>query len=62
MAERYLRISEVAQRTTLSRSAIYVAISEGRFPKPVRLSPRHVAWREANIDKWIVETSERKHD
>jgi predicted DNA-binding transcriptional regulator AlpA len=25
----------------------------GEFPEPVRLSPKRIAWREADIDKWI---------
>jgi len=28
---------------------------DGRFPKPIRLSPRKLAWREADIDKWFAD-------
>jgi Prophage CP4-57 regulatory protein (AlpA) len=27
---------------------------QGRFPKPVKLSPRKLAWPEAVIDEWIA--------
>ncbi|MGB7510930.1 MAG: AlpA family phage regulatory protein [Pelodictyon phaeoclathratiforme] len=33
----------------ISRAAFYRGISEGRYPKPVKLSERSVAWREGDI-------------
>jgi prophage regulatory protein len=33
----------------------------GRFPAPVRLSPRAVAWIEAEVSAWIADrAAERK--
>jgi Prophage CP4-57 regulatory protein (AlpA) len=26
---------------------------EGRFPKPIHLSPRKIAWVEEEVDEWI---------
>jgi prophage regulatory protein len=26
---------------------------EGRFPKPIHLSPRKLAWIEAEVDEWV---------
>jgi prophage regulatory protein len=26
---------------------------EGRFPKPVRIGPRAVGWRESDIQAWM---------
>jgi prophage regulatory protein len=48
-----LRMPQVIERTGLSRSTIYQAISEGRFPKPINLSARAVGWIESEIDDWI---------
>jgi len=53
--ERFLRLSEVIARTGLSRSAIYLSISEGRFPKNINLTSRSVAWLESEIDTWMQE-------
>ena len=50
-----LRLPEVKQRTGLSRSSIYLAISQGKFPKSVNLGERSVAWSSADIDNWIAE-------
>ena len=50
-----LRLPEVKHRTGLSRSSIYLAISQGKFPKSVNLSERSVAWSSADIDNWIAD-------
>jgi prophage regulatory protein len=50
---RLIRLPEVKARVGLSRSSIYLRISEGTFPGPVRLGARSVAWTEPSIDAWI---------
>ena len=53
MQDRFLRRPEVENLTGLSRSTIYLMISNGEFPKPVRIGRRAVAWRESAIQSWI---------
>jgi len=53
MATAILRFPAVKARTRLSRSTIYLRISEGHFPKPVSLGGRAVGWVEAEIDDWL---------
>lgn len=53
MTNRILRRPEVENRTGLARSTIYLMISEGNFPKPIRLGKRAVGWPEADINHWI---------
>ncbi|MCB1816238.1 MAG: AlpA family transcriptional regulator [Candidatus Competibacteraceae bacterium] len=53
MATAILRLPAVKARTGLSRSTIYLRISEGRFPKPVSLGSRAVGWVETEIDDWL---------
>lgn len=53
MAETILRLPTVRSRTGLSRSTIYLQISEGRFPKPISLGARAVGWLESEIDEWL---------
>ena len=55
MQDRFLRRPEVENLTGLSRSTIYSMISNGEFPKPVRIGRRAVAWRESVIQSWIAE-------
>ena len=48
-----IRRAEVERRTALSRSSIYLFMSEGRFPRPVRIGKRAVAWRITDIKHWL---------
>ncbi len=49
-----VRQKQVQARTGLSRSTIYLRISEGRFPKPVSLGTRAVGWVDAEIEAWLA--------
>jgi prophage regulatory protein len=48
-----LRLPLVKSRTGLSRSSIYLQISEGTFPKQVSLGKRTVGWLESEIEAWL---------
>lgn len=48
-----LRLREVLARTGLSRSSLYQLSSQGKFPRPVRLTERAVGWREGDVNRWI---------
>jgi prophage regulatory protein len=50
---RLLRRAEVERLTGLSRSTLYSWMKEGRFPQPVRLGARIVAWRESDVTEWL---------
>ena len=53
MAPVILRLPSVRARTGLSRSTIYLRMSEGSFPKPIALGGRAVGWIEAEINDWL---------
>jgi prophage regulatory protein len=53
MNERFLRLPEVRLRVPYSRATIYRLIAERRFPRPINLGDRAVAWRESDINSWI---------
>lgn len=48
----FLRMHAVVRITGLGRSTIYRLMANQRFPYPVRLGPRAVAWRRTEIDEW----------
>jgi prophage regulatory protein len=48
-----LRLPDVKRSTGLSRSTIYLRISQGTFPKPVSLGGRTVGWVESEIQEWL---------
>lgn len=62
MTHTILRLPAVKARTGLSRSTIYLRVSQGSFPKPVSLGARAVGWVEAEIQEWVqrqIETSRK---
>jgi prophage regulatory protein len=48
-----LRLEDVRGRVPYSRSTIYQLIAQGKFPKPISIGERAVAWLESDIDAWI---------
>ena len=53
MAHNILRLPAVKNRTGLSRSTIYLRVTEGKFPKPINLGGRAVGWLEVEIQDWL---------
>jgi prophage regulatory protein len=58
MVTKILRLPNVKSRTGLSRSTIYLRVSEGSFPAPVSLGGRAVGWIEAEVDEWLKQRIE----
>ena len=46
---RLLRLPEVCAITGLSKNTIIRLVKDKLFPAPIRISPRAVAWRRADI-------------
>jgi prophage regulatory protein len=53
MAHSILRLPAVKTSTGLSRSTIYLRVSQGTFPRPVSLGGRAVGWVEAEVQEWL---------
>lgn len=51
---RVLRLPEVCERTGRSRTTVYDDVKAGRFPAPIRIGLRAIAWREGDIDQWVA--------
>ena len=45
----FLRLPQVLERIPVSRSAWWLGVREGRYPRPVKLSVRTSAWPEKEI-------------
>ncbi len=48
-----IRIDEVSAITTLGKSSINLWVTQGRFPKPITLSPTVKVWRLKDIRDWV---------
>jgi prophage regulatory protein len=54
MTSGILRLPNVKSHTGLSRSSIYLRVSQGTFPKPISLGGRAVGWLEADVIGWVT--------
>lgn len=48
--QRFLRLPQVLERIPVGKSTWWAGIREGKYPKPVKLSPRTSAWLKSGID------------
>ena len=64
MGQHILRLPTVKAITGLSRSTIYLRMSEGTFPEKISLGSRAVGWLETEIQDWLDEriSVSRKED
>ena len=53
--EKLLRLPQVRELTQRSTTRIYHDMSEGRFPRPIRIGPRAVAWTTSSLEAWLRE-------
>lgn len=51
-ASPFLRIWAVTCMTGLGRSTIYRLVAQDKFPSPVRLANRAIAWRRTDLERW----------
>lgn len=51
--KKLLRKKDVLAATGLKNSTLYKYMSEGRFPKPVQITERSVAWVLSEVEAWI---------
>ena len=53
MEQKILRLPQVKEITGLSRSTIYLRMSEGAFPKHISLGSRAVGWLNSEVIDWM---------
>lgn len=51
--ERFIRITEVCEKTSLSKSKIYAMVKDGQFPAQQRRSHRVAVWRLSEVLAWM---------
>jgi len=53
-----LRMPDLTKQLGIARSTIYKLMSQGDFPKPIKLTRRAVAWRESDVAAYLVKRSQ----
>ena len=51
--DKFISLEDVMRITTLSRSGIYAAASNGTFPPSIKIGRHKVAWRESEVNSWV---------
>jgi len=57
----FLRLPQVLTVIPLGKTSWWKGVKSGRFPKPIKLSPRCTAWRAEDIRQLIESLSEQGH-
>lgn len=55
--QRFLRLPEVLDLIPVGKSTFWAGIKTGRFPQPIKLSPRVTVWREQDIHDYMQQYS-----
>ncbi|WP_455811859.1 helix-turn-helix transcriptional regulator [Pseudomonas graminis] len=53
MSKNLIRMSDTMRRTGYGKAWIYRLISQDKFPKPIKIGSRSIAFVESEIDDWI---------
>jgi prophage regulatory protein len=51
-ASAFVRLAAVIHMTGLGRTTIYRLMAQDKFPSPVRLAKRAIAWRRIDLEQW----------
>jgi predicted DNA-binding transcriptional regulator AlpA len=52
---------EVVAYTKLSRSSIFAWSASGKFPQPIKYSPRKIVWLKSAVDSWLTNLSKNPY-
>ena len=50
---KFLRLPQVKEITTLSRSSIYRMVAAGDFPKQIPVGSNQVVWVKQQVEEWM---------
>lgn len=52
---RYLRDLDLCERYGVARASIWRWAANGRFPRPITLTPGCTRWRASDVERWEAE-------
>lgn len=53
--QRFIKLPEVVELTTLSETQIYRKMKAGDFPKNIAIGANSKVWLESEVQHWIAE-------
>jgi predicted DNA-binding transcriptional regulator AlpA len=51
--ETFLRVDEVVSMLPIGKTSFLESVKSGKFPQPLRLTPRRPVWRKSDIDSLL---------
>ena len=51
----FIRLPQVKEITSLSKSSIYRLMEDGDFPRQVSLGSRSVVWVKSQVEDWCIQ-------
>jgi predicted DNA-binding transcriptional regulator AlpA len=58
--EGYVRLPQVLSVFPISKSSWWAGVADGRYPQPVKLSPRVTAWKVEDIRQLIADLGQER--
>lgn len=58
----FVRLPQVLSVIPVCKTSWWKGVKSGRYPKPVKLSPRCTAWKAEDIHSLIRQLSEPQHE
>ena len=55
MKEKYLNINDITNSLKINEDTLRQWISEGKFPRPLRMNDRTTLWSYALIENWVAQ-------
>lgn len=55
----FVRLAQVLTVIPIGKTSWWAGVKTGRFPKPVKLSPRCTAWRVEDINRLVEQLSQQ---
>jgi prophage regulatory protein len=49
-----IRLKQVQSQTGIARSTIYKLLALNRFPQPIKITDRAIAWPQKAINDWVA--------
>lgn len=53
LAHKSIRMADVLRIVPVTRQTLYRWIEEGTFPKPIKLGPSSIGFRESEVVAWL---------
>ena len=53
MTKNFLKLPQVMQKTSLSRTSVYRMMANNEFPKSYGVGDRSKIWLESEIEEWM---------